>query len=149
MKRSSLFLLGVDLPAALFLVSCESAFEHADANDDNQLSVKEVDAALAETVHTAGDANQDGIVTYEEWKLVFPKADKKAFDKHDTDGSGLTLEETIVTVDQDGTFDELIEKIDTNSDGIVDETEAGLFYDKYQTVEGDNDVMKLEAIINS
>jgi Ca2+-binding EF-hand superfamily protein len=137
---------------ALATASCEipeGAFEHTDSDDDGKLEVKELEVALTETVHVTGDTNRDGTLTLEEWTAVYPKADKDDFNKYDTDGTpGLSLEETTIALDDLGTFDILIAKIDTNKDGVIDKEEAAVFYDALQAADGDNDIQKLDNLLN-
>lgn len=145
---------GLALVGAWTISSCapqgKRAFDHADANDDNQLSVAEVEIALAEAIFLAGDANGDGVVTFEEWKLIYPKADPKKNAAHNTDGQpGLTLAETTVALEKNGAFEKLMAKIDTDGDGVVSKNEAGAFYDAFQAAEGETDLEKLESYIES
>ncbi|MEM8956011.1 MAG: hypothetical protein AAGD22_17785 [Verrucomicrobiota bacterium] len=131
---------GATLVIALSATSClpEGAKEHADADNDGQLETKELEAALSETIHTAGDADGDGHLTVEEWTKVYPEVDKSAFAKYDKDGTpGLSVEETVVALDDQGSFDSLIFKIDANNDGVIDEKEAGETYEALQS-SGDN-----------
>ena len=142
------------LVIAILATSCAkkgvSAFDHADKNQDNQLSVAELEVALTEAIFIAADSNGDGIVTFEEWKLVFPKADEKNFAASNTDGQpGITLAEATVAIDKKGTFDKLLAKIDTNGDSIVSKEEAAVFYDAYQAAEGSTELEKLENVIES
>ncbi|MEM7143751.1 MAG: hypothetical protein AAF591_01370 [Verrucomicrobiota bacterium] len=127
---------GATVALALAAASClpEGAKEHADSDNDGQLETKELETALSETIHTAGDADGDGNLTIEEWTKVYPKVDKSAFSKYDKDGTpGLSVEETVVALDAQGSFDVLIAKIDANGDGVIDEEEAAVAYDALQS----------------
>jgi Ca2+-binding EF-hand superfamily protein len=144
--------------AALALLACgwagctthTSPFERTDADGDSRLEVPELEAALAEMVHRTGDLDGDGNMTFAEWKRVYPKADRRSFERYDANGSGgLTLGETKVAIDREKVFDKLLSKIDVNADGVIDKTEAATFHDAMQAADGANDVQKLETILNS
>ena len=41
-----------------------------------------------------------------------------------------------------------LDRIDTNGDGVVDKEEAGVFHDAFQAAVGDNDIQKLDNLLN-
>lgn len=135
--------------AALLVNSCSSAAKKADSNKDGKISTEELNQALVKAVFEAADENRNGSVTFEEWKLIFPEASKTEF--HDTDlgkSGSFTLVEAFAYCEKQKTFDQLVKKIDSNGDGVIDKEEAGVFYDKMHETKGDNEVQKLKKLMN-
>lgn len=121
-------------------------FDRVDEDGDGQLSLRELENALAESLFTSGDLNGDGVVTFAEWKEVLPTTNQARFFKYAPDGK-MTLEQARQAVDEGGVFDSLLGSIDTNNNGIVDKEEARIFHDAMEAADGDNDVQRLNAIL--
>ncbi|MFK5922359.1 MAG: EF-hand domain-containing protein [Verrucomicrobiota bacterium] len=135
--------------AALLSSSCTSAMKKADLNKDDKISTEELNKALVSAIFDAADKNGNGSVTYDEWKLVFPKVTKKRFNTHALGKNGnFTLPEALAYCEKEGTFDKLVNKIDLNKDGIIDKEEAANFQQKMQAAEGNNDIQKLKTLAN-
>jgi hypothetical protein len=143
--------------AALLGSSCSSMTKRADAspagradgNKDGKISTDELNKALVKGVFEAADENGNGSVILAEWKLVFPDATKEKFQAIDQSNNGsFNLEEALAYCEKQKTFDQLVNKIDSNGDGIIDKEEAGVFYDKMQGAKGDNEAQKLKTLID-
>lgn len=152
MKRQILLTIScaaVTAATALLGSSCSSAMKRADVNDDGKISTTELNRVLVVAVFEAADKNGDGIVTYDEWKLVFPEVTKEKFQANGLGESGsFTLEDALAYCKKHKVFDKLVAQIDSNGDGIIDKQEAGDFQDEMKAAEGSNDVQKLKTLAN-
>ena len=130
------------------VASCaESAKDHADRNGDGRLSNQEVEYALTEAVFLKSDVNGDGTVTFVEWQKIYPDAKQSEFLRKNPSGkNAYTFEDTLAVFQKDKVFDRLIAKIDTDSNGYIDEKEAGVFWDAYAVAPGGNEVQKLGSM---
>ncbi len=122
--------------ACLLLPACskETAFDKADANDNGSLDRQEFDRALLTLIFMASDESDDGRVTFEEWKQANPDAVSSRFKVADTDGNGaVTMEEGRAHFAREGTFTDLFEKMDSDTNAVLDRGEVTTFYDKLKT----------------
>lgn len=134
---------------ALLGSSCTSAMKKADLNKDDKISTEELNQALVSAIFDAADKNGNGRITCDEWRLVFPKVTQKKFNTHALGKNGdFTLPEALAYCGKEKTFDKLVNKIDLNSDGIIDKQEAANFQEKMQAAEGENDIQKLKTLAN-
>lgn len=134
---------------ALLASSCSSAMKQADTNKDGKISTDELNVALVTAVFGAADANGNGSVTYEEWQKVFPETTKKKFmDTLPGDNDEFNLEESLTYCKKHKTFDKLVNRIDSNGDGIIDKAEAEKFQQEMQKAKGDNKTQKLKNLTN-
>ena len=134
---------------ALLASSCSSAMKQADTNKDGKISTDELNEALVRAVFGAADANGNGSVTYEEWQKVFPEVTKKKFlDAVPSDSEQITLEESLAYCKKHKTFDKLLNRIDSNGNGIIDKAEAEKFQQEMQKAKGDNKTQKLKTLTN-
>lgn len=134
---------------ALLASSCSSAMKQADTNKDGKISTDELNKALVTAIFRAADANGNGSITFEEWQKVFPEVTKKKFlDTIPGDSDKFTLEESLAYCKKHKTFDKLVNRIDSNGDGIIDKEEAGKFQQAMQKAEGSNQAQKLKTLKN-
>ena len=134
---------------ALLASSCSSAMKRADTNKDGKISTDELNEALVTAVFGAADANGNGSVTYEEWQKVFPEVTKKKFmDTLPGDSDEFNLGDSLTHCKKHKTFDKLVNRIDSNGDGIIDKTEADKFQQEMQKAKGDNKIQKLKTLTN-
>ena len=152
MKRKKMLITSCTALAgatALLASSCSSAMKQADTNKDGKISTDELNEALVIAVFGAADANGNGSVTYEEWQKVFPEVTKKKFlDAVPSDSEQITLEESLAYCKKHKTFDKLLNRIDSNGNGIIDKAEAEKFQQEMQKAKGDNKTQKLKTLTN-
>jgi Ca2+-binding EF-hand superfamily protein len=119
-------------------------FAEADKDGDGKLSKPELGRVLLNAVYSAGDANGDSRITWEEWKTVDPQAKKSDFDLRDGDRDGaVTPAELKAYSDSKKSFDKLFASIDKSGDGFVDRTEAKDFHSAMMAAEGETEMEKL------
>ncbi|MCF6312555.1 MAG: EF-hand domain-containing protein [Verrucomicrobiales bacterium] len=123
--------------------------KQADTNKDGKISTDELNEALVTAVFTAADANANGSITFEEWQKVFPEVTKKKFmDTIPGDNEQFTLVESLAYCKKHKTFDKLMNRIDSNGDGIIDKAEADKFQQAMQKAKGSNETQKLKTLTN-
>ncbi len=121
----------------------------ADTNKDGKISTDELNRALITAVFRAADANGNGSITFEEWQKVFPQVTKKKFmDTIPGDSEQFTLEESLAYCKTHKTFDKLVNRIDSNGDGIIEKAEAEKFQQAMQKAKGSNTTQKLKTLTN-
>lgn len=119
-------------------------FVEADKDSDGKLSKPELGRVLLNAVYSAGDANGDSRITWEEWKTVDPKAKPTEFALRDADRDGaVTPAELKAYSDSRKSFDKLFASIDKSGDGFVDRTEAKDFHTAMMAAEGETEMEKL------
>ena len=104
------------------------AFSQADTNHDGNLSREEASDFIVIEIFVARDANHDGRMTLEEWVGGDPdrSADfKKRYANHD---EIVTLEEAITYERTKGVVNEVMQKADTNHDGVLSRAEMKAYY---------------------
>ena len=104
------------------------AFSQADTNHDGQLSREEASDFIVIEIFVARDANHDGRMTLEEW--VGGDPDRSAdFKKRDANHDEIvTLEEAITYERTQGVVNEVMQKADTNHDGVLSRAEMKAYY---------------------
>ena len=103
----------------------QDRFALADANKDNKLSRKEASDAVVRGVFKNYDANQDGNLTFAEWKQSDDTADAKLFAERDTNRDGyVTLAEAQASADRQNVFGSTFKEGDTDGDGLLTRDEA-------------------------
>jgi hypothetical protein len=111
------------LPLVLLLGGCstpQAKFRRADLNHDHKLSQKEFSEGVAILVFQKYDANKDGVVTIEEWRVVEGTGNDKGFKKRDPNHDGkITLPEVKQLAATGPRFARLFEAIDANNDGYI------------------------------
>tara|TARA_R110002096_G_scaffold39182_19_gene107443 strand:- start:93 stop:587 length:495 start_codon:yes stop_codon:yes gene_type:complete len=116
-----------------------------DSDKDGQLDVAELEAALTRSVFDIGDSNKDGKLSKEEVRKAAPERPDSKFALNDKDKSGyLSYGEVVQFVDEEGSFDKILEKIDLNGDSIIDPKEAGRFHDAMTAADRDQNLTPLE-----
>ncbi len=132
---------------AAMLFGCTTgtdSFKDADTDQDDKLSKKELGFALLEAVFASADANGDGRVTFEEWKIVNPGADAARFAEYDSNHDGtISPGELLAFTEKKKSFDKLFTQIDTSGDGAVDREEAKEYYEWLQSQDGATNIEKL------
>lgn len=63
-------------------------FSELDGNGDEKLSVDETAAIKSDAKATAADTDGDGVITFEEYSMVYPEPTHQAFTALDTNGDG-------------------------------------------------------------
>jgi Ca2+-binding EF-hand superfamily protein len=129
------------------LVGCSGSvdpFAEADKDGDGKLSKQELGRVLLNAVYSAGDADGDARITWEEWKAVDPQAKPGDFALRDADRDGaVTPAELKAYSESKKSFDKLFASIDKNSDGFVDRIEAKEFHAAMMAAEGETEMEKL------
>ena len=129
------------------LAGCGGAvdpFAEADKDGDGKLSKPELGRVLLNAVYSAGDADGDSRITWEEWKTVDPQATRNDFSLRDSDRDGsVTPAELKAYSDSKKSFDKLFASIDKSGDGFVDRAEAKEFHTAMMAAEGDTEMEKL------
>tara|TARA_R110000850_G_scaffold108742_1_gene221235 strand:+ start:2400 stop:2879 length:480 start_codon:yes stop_codon:yes gene_type:complete len=132
--------------ALLLLPSCAttSGYQMADANSDGRVTPPEFDRYMLEAIYTEADANADKKITFEEWQAANPSADPEKFYAPDRNGDKVVSPgEAKAHLERKGTLTDLFDKMDTNNDNSVSETEAAAFKAKLQAESGSTNLEKL------
>ncbi len=140
MNRKTSVQCGLGAATALFLAACapqQAAFDLADADDDQKVSLQEFERYMLEAVFAEADADGNAKVTFEEWKAANPDADPEKFRAPDKDGDRMVSpEEAEAFFAKQGTWADLFDKIDTDNDGYVTSAEAVAFRDRMAALSG-------------
>jgi Ca2+-binding EF-hand superfamily protein len=139
MKRKTITYLALGLAPALFFPACAGspAFDLADSNDDLKVSPKEFERYMLESVFAEADGDGNGQVTFEEWKAANPDADPDKFRAPDTNGDKMVSpEEAEAHFKKEGTWADLFDQIDTDSDGFISSAESVAFKEKMAAQSG-------------
>jgi len=122
------------LVATCLLSACNSPttqqdrFALADANKDDKLSRREASDAVVRGVFANYDANEDGKLTFAEWKESDDTADEKLFTERDTNRDGhVTLVEAQASAYRQKVFGSTFKEGDTNGDGLLSRDEAAVY----------------------
>jgi hypothetical protein len=117
------------LTACSSLTGCRdepSVFNGLDANQDHRLSLTELEQGVTAGLFKTYDADQDRIITTIEWRKLDPDGDPIFMHQRDDNRDGrITPEEALSSVHRRGFCRDLLNKTDTNQDGVVDSAEAG------------------------
>jgi hypothetical protein len=101
-------------------------FNGLDANHDHRLSLIELEQGVTAGLFKTYDADQDRIITTIEWRKLDPDGDPIFMHQRDDNRDGrITPEEALSSVHRRGFCRDLLNKTDTNQDGVVDSAEAG------------------------
>ena len=125
---------------ALLFSACATPpdnFKIADSSGDGRVESAEFKRYMLESVYAEADANRDKKITFEEWKAANPEAEEKKFKAPDQNNDGVvTPEEAKRHFDQQGTMEDLFDKIDTNDDNYVTREESAAFNKKLEEQSG-------------
>ncbi len=134
------------LAAALILSGCTGGLNpKADSNKDGGVSLPEFDSYMKETIFTSFDEDGDGYVTMKEWRRLNPSGPESHFRKADRNGDGrVSRAESDAKIDRDGWMKELFDKIDTDGNGSLSQTEIAAFEDRMAAQPGPTDLDKLK-----
>jgi Ca2+-binding EF-hand superfamily protein len=138
-KNRTLLAASAAIAAALVFAGCSTpdGFTIADTNKDGKVSPTETRRYVLEVIFIEGDANGDGKITFEEWKLANPDADKKKFDVADKNNDAtITPAEAEAHFEKEGTLSDLFAKMDADSSGFVTREEASAFKNKLESQSG-------------
>ncbi len=126
------------LPALglLALASCKTAtpaapdrFVQADTDKDGKISRDEMSDFQVVTLFTARDANNDKIMTLEEWNPSKDPAATKTHKERDSNKDGqVSLEEAILFARHKKSFDAIFIEADTNKDHSLSRPEVLAYY---------------------
>jgi hypothetical protein len=121
--------------AISLLSSCAATgFSTADTDGSKLVSKKEFERYLLETVYAEADTNRDSRITFAEWKIANPEAEKSKFNGADANKDGsITPTEAQAHFRLEGTIDDLFAKIDVNKSGDVTEAEIEAFMSKLRS----------------
>ena len=113
------------------LTACSTPKSHlelADANKDNRLDRDEFRVGLVNDRFDKLDTNNNGKLTFHEWKASGPSADQADFAMRDTNRDGaITRDEADASARQLGTSDLLFRHVDTDGDGFIGGPEAEVY----------------------
>lgn len=148
MNRKTITYLALGLAPALFFPACAGspAFDLADSNDDQRVSPKEFERYMLEAVFAEADADENSLVTFEEWKAANPDADPDKFRAPDTNSDKMVSpEEAEAHFAEQGTWNDLFKKIDTDNDGYITSAESVAFKEKMAAQSG-TPIQKLNQV---
>lgn len=120
------------LPAALMFAACNTMPGAkpipGDANGDGYLDAAELETHTTLRMMAVYDANGDGSISFAEWQVVSPEADKARFQRADANGDGgIDADELRAVVRRHPTFGRLMESVDTDGDGRASRAELDAF----------------------
>jgi Ca2+-binding EF-hand superfamily protein len=128
----------IHLLTIFLLASCESTppvetapdrFALADADNNGSLARAEMSDYVVGTIFATRDANQDGIMTPQEWHPDNDPAAVKGFRLRDANRDGnVSLAEARAYGRTAKAHDEVFNEADTNKDGGVSRTEVQAYY---------------------
>ena len=131
---------------ASFLANCKtpSAFDIADTNQDTSISQAEFERYLLEALYSEADTDGDAKITFEEWRVANPDAQKSKFDLPDSNGDGhVTPAELKAYFDGTGGLVDLFNQIDADGNGSLDGAEVDAFRAKMDVQAGSTDLQNL------
>lgn len=149
--RRNLPLLATAL-GVLFLANCKtpSAFDIADTNQDTSISQAEFERYLLEAVYSEADTDGDAKITFEEWRVANPDAQKSKFDLPDANGDGhVTPAELKTYFDGTGGLVDLFNQIDADGNGSLDGAEVDAFRAKMDAQAGSTDLQNMSRAAKS
>lgn len=114
----------------LAITSCTTVQFEATSRGE-KLTPSRMKSDLRSIVHSIGDRNGDGEMTFTEAKKVHPTGNKARFSKADTNKSGgLSSSELGLVMWKAGSYDSLISGTDLNNDGVIDARETEIYLRK-------------------
>ncbi len=137
--------LGLGAAVAL-LASCKapSSFQIADTDADERISRSEFERYLLESIYQEADTDGDAQITFEEWRVANPDAERGKFKLPDSNrDSVVSPAELRAYFDREDKLDGLFDKIDTGGDGYLDNAEVEAFQAKVEAQAGSTDLQKL------
>ncbi len=149
------FLKGIPLLAAAALFSsCVTTsnpeLEATDIDGNGTVEVDELETAFTKKMFEMGDTNDDGKLSEEEINQASEEKPRWKFADADTDNSGyLSYEELVRVVDEEKVFDEYLQSIDVNGDGIISNDEGRRITGAQDANERDQNRSALERYFES
>lgn len=118
---------------ALTLAGCTSSttFSLTDTNKDGSISTSEMNQALTDSVFDHSDADNDELITLNEWKVANPKDSTELFRARDKNKDGvIDKREWQQHVRDSKAFDELLTELDGDGDGEISPEDTEKFMTK-------------------
>jgi Ca2+-binding EF-hand superfamily protein len=128
-----IFKHGLCWTVPVLLVSCASprqgsAFEKADVNDDDRITLQELSDVVTLSVFEEGDEDRDGYLSFAEWRKLAPELDPAVFKTRDLNGDGrIDRKEALAFTRENKTFYPAFEGLDDDGDSVIDVEEAREF----------------------
>lgn len=124
---------------ALALAACKQkdGFDLADTTPDGVVDQAEFERYMLEVIYSEGDRDADSRITFAEWKIANPDADKARFAEADADGDGaITPDEARLHFKNQKSLDDLFSKVDADSSGGISREEAKAFLSRMESEAG-------------
>jgi hypothetical protein len=148
-QKTILFSTGLALISAM-ISSCATVgggYSASDTNNDGQVAVAELESTLLQAILASGDVDQNGKISWSEWKTSNPNADEKKFRDQDLDDDNeLSFAEAEAAARSSERWSRLMGKIDSNKNGTIEPEEAIAFQKSMKRAKGDTPVAKLSWI---
>ena len=134
MKTASLLASALSV-VLLALGACQTTsqpvdrFAKVDVDNNDELSIDEVNVHLVNEIFTARDKNKDRQLTRDEWVASDDAAEARQFRQADTNNDGMvSFDEAVAAGRRRGQAKQFIREADTNKNGKLTRAEATAYY---------------------